>query len=203
MLVPIGREHVRDVATLHHRTLTGLLVQLGPAAIRAFYRGSVDNRRHVGFAWVADGVLLGFVSGSTNPIALRGEVLRAGVVRTLFAIGLGVLRRPSNLVWLWRAFREPGVGSVDAESPELTYLAVAEGSRGTGLGQRLVEAFNGEFRNRNVAAYQLSVDAQNVQAVRFYERLGFRAIVEYSEFGILHRRYQIDLGQQTPAEVDS
>ena len=136
MLLPIRREHVRDVAELHHRSLTGLLVRLGPMTIRAFYRGSVESRQHVGFAWVADGGLKGFVSGSTNPIALRGEVLRTRLVRTLFALGFAVLRQPSNLVWLWRAFREPGVGSVAAESPELTYLAVAEGSRGTGLGKR-------------------------------------------------------------------
>jgi ribosomal protein S18 acetylase RimI-like enzyme len=58
---------------------------------------------------------------------------------------------------------------------ELVSLAVAEGSRGGGIGTRLMAAVDAELARRGVTDQQVAVMAGNDAAQRFYERHGLRA----------------------------
>jgi ribosomal protein S18 acetylase RimI-like enzyme len=196
MIARLGREHVKDVARLHRQNLTGLLTNLGLSAIRAFYAGCVKTSSAIGFVYLEDGELLGFVLGSPRPDKLKMEALRQNPVDTLVGMSVGIVRRPSSLVWLMKSFGGPDEGSFSASVPELTYLAVAGESRGAGIGSQLVDAFTDAMRHSGAVAYELSVDENNQQAISFYERLGFVLSSRYREFGVWHRRYrlEIDLG---------
>lgn len=68
----------------------------------------------------------------------------------------------------------PGYGFVDEETPEIA-LAVAPGSRGAGIGGRLVEAIIDAAWSSGYEALSLSVERTN-PAARLYERHGFRTI---------------------------
>ena len=59
-IAPMGSEHVRAVAALHMKTLSGLLRALGGATTRAFYAGCVESPRTVAFVATDDQALLGF-----------------------------------------------------------------------------------------------------------------------------------------------
>jgi len=189
MIVPIGREHLGQVARLHCASLTGLLSELGIAAARAFYAGGIKAGSASGFVDVEQGLVRGFVFGAIHPDRLKQSVLRWNPVGTLVGTFLGILRHPSALVWLVKSFKSPDEGSYDAQAAELTYLAVASECRSRGRGRDLVDAFTNALRAAGVRAYEVSVDDDNRQAIAFYERLGFRLIGRYREFGILHRRY--------------
>jgi putative acetyltransferase len=78
--------------------------------------------------------------------------------------------------------------------PELTYLAVSPSRRGRGVGRQLVETFRDAIRDAGHSRFELSVDADNRDAARFYERLGFERVGEYDEFGTRHARYALALG---------
>ena len=43
-----------------------------------------------------------------------------------------------------------------------------------------------------VTSYELSVDEDNADAALFYEKLGFRVVGRYREFGAVHRRYRLE-----------
>ena len=193
MIVPLAVEHAQRVARLHCSCLTGLLSQLGPGASRAFYAGCARAESATAFVCLEEGEIRGFVLGSVCPGRLKREVVRLNPLGILSGICIGVLRRPAALRWLVKSFRGPDEGSYDAEAPELTYLAVAEERRGSGIGRRLVEAFTAAMGNAGVPVYELSVDADNRPAAVFYERLGFLPAGRYREFGVLHRRYRLDL----------
>jgi len=190
MIEPLARRHVMRVAELHCAALTGLLTALGPAAARAFYEGCTRVRSATGFVSVNAGGVEGFVLGSTQPDALKGEVLRANPFGTLAGLLAGVLRRPGAIRWLLKSGGGPDEGRYDATSPELTYLAVAREARGGGVGRQLVDAFTRAMGEAGAPAYDLSVDDDNEGAIAFYERSGFVMLGRYSEFGILHRRYR-------------
>jgi ribosomal protein S18 acetylase RimI-like enzyme len=193
MIAPMSNEHVDDVARLHCASLTGLVSELGVRAARAFYAGCVRSGSARGFVFLEDSDVRGFVLGSAHPASLKQEVLRANPVGTVVGLCVGIARRPVSLLWLFRSVRGPDEGTYDGAAAELTYLAVASNRRSSGVGRHLVDRFTSAMRDAGVSAYELSVDEGNQTAIGFYEKLGFRLQGRYREFGIVHRRYRLEI----------
>ncbi len=194
MVETFTKEHVDAVVKLHSNSLTGLLRDLGPAAIRAFYLGAIKSDCANAFVVLERGNLQGFVFGSTAPTLLKQDIVKSNFFDTLASTCLGVLRRPSTLISLWRSTRGSATPGYNAQVAELTYLAVTENHRTAGLGQQLVDSFGQAFVERGVLAYELSVDTDNARAINFYNRLGFLQVGAYREFGVDHLRLRLDLG---------
>ena len=192
MIETLNNSHVGAVTQLHTCGLTGLLRDLGPRATRAFYHGAVCSDSAIGFAYIRESSLLGFVLGSANPQRLRREILANSFFQTLLGTCLGVMRKPGTLRSLLSSFL-PGNEDYDSQAAELIYLAVDQGERSSGVGKQLVEHFSQKLSDLGVTAYELSVDADNKNAIRFYDRLGFVEISRYREFGIDHKRYRMEL----------
>jgi len=192
MIAPMGLEHVEQVARLHCAALTGLLSGLGESAAKAYYTGCVRAGSAVGFVYLKEGAVRGFVLGSIHPDRLKHEAVRSNPAGTLAGVLLGVLRRPAALAWLVKSFKGPA-GSFDPSCPELTYLAVSGVHQKTGIGGSLVDAFTRAMRDAGAAAYDLSVDDGNERAIAFYEGRGFEPIGRYREFSSMHRRYRLRL----------
>jgi ribosomal protein S18 acetylase RimI-like enzyme len=193
MVEPLTNLHLDAVTKLHSNSLTGLLRDLGPGAIRAFYIGAIKSERAIAFVDMEQGVLRGFVFGSAKPQLLKQSILKNNLVGTIIGTGLGVLRRPVTLISLWRSTRDAGERGYNNEVAELTYLTVNAKHRTAGLGQQLVNRFGQALVAQGIYAYELSVDANNMNAIRFYERSGFIRVGEYQEFGIRHLRYRMEL----------
>jgi ribosomal protein S18 acetylase RimI-like enzyme len=87
----------------------------------------------------------------------------------------------------------PGSEDFDPHTAELIYLAVDGNQRSSGIGQQLVEHFSQKLSESGLTAYELSVDADNQDAIKFYDRLGFVEVSRYREFGIDHKRYRMVL----------
>jgi ribosomal protein S18 acetylase RimI-like enzyme len=58
---------------------------------------------------------------------------------------------------------------------ELAHLCVAAGHRSGQIGSRLLDAVDEELQRRGINDVQIGVDAANHDALRFYERRGYRA----------------------------
>ena len=67
-------------------------------------------------------------------------------------------------------------------SGEVYVLAVGDDQRGTGLAVRLLRQGLDYLRRQHLAHVHLYVDAQNVSAIRFYDRAGFTVIDSDREF---------------------
>jgi len=193
MIAAMTKEHLAGVARLHRDSVPGLLQRLGEAATLAYYRGALASGLAVGHVYLHENAVAGFVFGSVHPDRLKRAVLRADPIGVLGGLVAGVLTRPSSLVWLLESLSGPESGAYDQGVPELTYLATDAARRGQGIGTQLVEAFNANMRERGASAYELSVDDDNTAGVGFYEKLGFKLVGRYREFGTQHRRYRNDL----------
>jgi ribosomal protein S18 acetylase RimI-like enzyme len=196
-VAPLDRASVEAVARLHCASLTGLLTRLGEPAARAFYSGCVGTDLAIGFVAVDQSVVRGLVLGSVHPDRLDREVLRRNPLGTLAGLARGIARHPSLLAWLVGGMRGSDEDTYDRRAAELKYLAVAADQRGGGTGRLLVEAFSKAMREAGVEAYELSVDDDNRAAIDFYEKLGFRRVGSYREFGLVRRRYRIELAPST------
>jgi ribosomal protein S18 acetylase RimI-like enzyme len=185
---------VDEVAALHAASLRGLLTRLGPAATRAYYLAAAAAPLATGYVARSDHGLEGFVLGSVAPVQLRRDVVGREPVRIVAGVAVGLLRRPGNLRWLLKSFGSADSGYYDVTAAELTYLAVSPGRRGRGVGRALVEKFGDAMQRAGQTRFELSVDSDNSDAARFYERLGFTMVGEYQEFGQRHVRYRRTLG---------
>lgn len=111
-----------------------------------------ERRREHYSAWLADGSGFIFVADSADtqrPIGyLACRLLPAGPT-----FDLGELR-----------------GDVDS-------LIIAEAARGQGIGSALLNACRAELQSRGVRYWSIAVVEANTQAVKLYERLGFRPFV--------------------------
>jgi ribosomal protein S18 acetylase RimI-like enzyme len=65
---------------------------------------------------------------------------------------------------------------VAQEYPAHLHIDLQERARGTGLGRTLIERLLAELRGRGVPGAHLGVDADNANAIGFYEHLGFREV---------------------------
>jgi ribosomal protein S18 acetylase RimI-like enzyme len=79
---------------------------------------------------------------------------------------------------LIRLIHEPPRTPADlvAEYPAHLHIDLQERARGTGLGRALIERLLAAMREREVAGVHLGVDADNANAIGFYEHLGFREV---------------------------
>ena len=62
-----------------------------------------------------------------------------------------------------------------------------------GIGRNLMDCFHNYLIQKGISCYQASVEIDNESAQRFNEKLGFRLMYRYSEFGIERLRYSFDL----------
>lgn len=191
MIEPLGRQHIKAVAALHRATLTGLLTELGTSATEAFYAGCVGTPLAIGLVDLRESRLRGFVLGSSRPDALRRDVLRNNPVGIVSALAAAALTRPASFLALITHARRSDHGNIDLGAPDLTYLSVAPDARHEGVGASLVHAFGKRIQATGVAAYELSVDDDNLAGIAFYERLGFRLTGRYREFGRPRCRYRL------------
>ena len=193
LIVPLSRELVGAVAQLHCRTLKGLLSTLGVRAARAYYMACIESPSAVALVCIEDGMVCGFVLGSTDPATLRAEVLRAAPVRILSAVCLSVAAKPSDAWHIFRHIRGPEKGRYDDRAAELIYLAVSPNARGGGGGERLVDAFTRRMRDAGAGAYELSADDDNALAINFYEKREFQFIALFCQSGVWRRRYRLNI----------
>lgn len=193
MIEILQNKHVGGVVNLHSQCLTGLLQALGPGAIRAFYDGALNSSNAIGYVNLNDGVVNGFVFGSRHPDELKREIAASNFWNTLRGTCIGLIRRPSLARLLLFSFRRHDPEAYDPGVAELTYLAVDAKARTDGIGKRLVEQFSQALVGSEIDAYELSVDADNFPAIRFYQKLGFEEIARYSEYDIKHVRLRMEI----------
>ncbi len=172
-----GPADARAAARLHaERISEGFLALLGPGFLDLLYRRI--TRTDGSFLLVADdGDVVGFVAGSEDVSGLyRSFILHDGVRAGVGAAG-PLLRNWRRVLETLRHGSDDGAGR--GRGTELLAIAVDEGAQGTGVGGRLVAAFLDEVGRGGREAAYVVVAADNLGAIRLYERAGF---VRQSEF---------------------
>jgi ribosomal protein S18 acetylase RimI-like enzyme len=72
----------------------------------------------------------------------------------------------------------PGLTYEGGERAQIEGVRIASSTRGEGLGRQLIGWATDRARNRGCRLVQLSTDKRRVDAIRFYESLGFTATHE-------------------------
>ena len=184
-------EHAADAARLHIMGQPGtFLTSLGLEVLTVLYRTLPASAHAFGFAAVdpqRPAALLGFVSATTSTGALFAEL---GTRRIRAFLPPLVRRFARNPALAGRAAQTAlypfmhGAPGDDGPSPaELLSIMVEPAQRGRGIGALLVAALQAECRRRAIAALDVTVDAANAGAQRFYGTHGFTFVRTFTLYG--------------------
>lgn len=171
---------VAEVVRLHEAAFPdNFMTSFGPKFLDAFYRELIAHRDGYGCVAIDDeGRPFGFCVGGAGAIQgiARGMLRRRPLSFAMPAL-LNVARSPARLLRTSRLALGYLGGADDAEAGQgeahLLQIAVDEGSRGSGVAERLVRDFLAEMERRGATTVRLGVKEGNARAIAFYRRIGF------------------------------
>ncbi|MCC6166226.1 MAG: GNAT family N-acetyltransferase [Caldilineaceae bacterium] len=203
-IVPLAACHAARAARLHEAGQPGtFLTSLGPGVLTALYRALPATTAGFGFAAPAgdasekdapvDAPPLGFVAAATSVGRLFVQV----GPRLLPPLAARLARQPGLLARCVQTaaypllVREPDVTA----TAELLAIMVDPAHRSQGIGAALLDALVAECRGRAIARLDVTVDAVNYGAQRFYERHGFQPQRRFTLYSRAMLLYGLDLAQ--------
>ncbi|MBE2236909.1 MAG: GNAT family N-acetyltransferase [Caldilineaceae bacterium] len=199
-LVPLAPHHATHAARLHILGQPGtFLTSLGADVLTVLYQTLPLSPAGFGFAAIDPSqphALLGFVSATTSIAALFLEL----GTRRLPAFLPPLLRRfgrhPALAARAAQTLAYPLLHSTPAETStpaELLSIMVEPARRRAGIGALLVAALQAECQRRGVTVLDVTVDAANDAAQRFYIRYGFAYAQAFSLYGRSMHLYRAKL----------
>jgi ribosomal protein S18 acetylase RimI-like enzyme len=129
------------------------------------------------YVWVAIGYLLGCAETSLQTGRWMRHILSnvmGGVIGGRYQIGRRTLSYALGMVTGFVRGEVPGVKLVDY--PAHLHINVKGGSRGSGVGRRLIEAYLGQLRQQGVRGVHLETTNLNQAACHLYEKTGFQIL---------------------------
>lgn len=187
---------VNAVVKVHLSSFQGFfLTFLGRRFLSELYTGIVADATGIAFVYREEARILGFVTGISQPAGFYDRLLHRLWWRFALASLMPILKNPSIIPRLLRAFRKPQDVSNQPDTGTLMSVAVSPEVQSRGLGQALVKAFLEEATNRGLMHVDLTTDKNNNDSVnQFYERMGFRCSRTFvTSEGREMKEYVIDL----------
>lgn len=182
------------VAELHEAAMgRSLWAQLGRDFLAALYRAMVDSPLFLGFVYVEDGEVKGFIAGSQDTEAMYSDLLRRRGQFLLPPAIVGVLRRPGILRYLVETARYSsvsGAGEGKAESLFCSFVPVLRGKRVSG---HINKVLFDELRARGHSSVKISTEVDNEGANRQLQSWGFSQQKTFRFYGKEMVMYVLDL----------
>ena len=182
-IVPMQQEHVNDTVQIHLDSFPNFFSTfLGPDYVSIVYTEILKLPDHV--AWVAKDAnqgVVGFVIGITEQSSFFAHMARKHWLNIAMASVRAVFRRPQIILRLFRALLYPQKSRQASAQALLLSIAVLPACSGAGTGQKLLQAFLRDMKERNVPAVCLTTDAEgNERTNRFYQQAGFTVTRTYA-----------------------
>jgi len=200
-IIPLAPDHAADAAALHIASQPGtFLTSLGPGVLTALYRALPATRAGFGFAAVEHDAppapLTGFISAATGVGRLFVEIGTTRLGLLLPPLLAQLARHPGLLVRSAQTALYPLLvaGKTGPQAAELLSIMVAPDRRNQGIGAELLAALVDACRARGLPLLDVTVDATNPGAQRFYARHGFTHHRTFTLYGRPMHHYRLSLG---------
>lgn len=168
-------EHIDAVVDIHLESFKGFFSSfLGRQFLSLEYSEVVKSPLGVGFVFLEDSSVLGFVCGMTKPGQFFSSFMKKNWLRLGWISLRKIVRRPKIIPKMVRGVFYPSKNPVDPGIAGLFSIAVLPEKSGKGVGKILVETFLSEMRKRGMKEVYLSTDkVENESVNEFYRKLGF------------------------------
>jgi ribosomal protein S18 acetylase RimI-like enzyme len=172
------------VAALHRAAMgNSLWAQLGLPFLQQLYQAMVDSPWFVGFVYVEDGDVKGFIGGSLDTAKMYRDIARRRFMFLGPAAAVGALRRPrvvAKLVETWRYFGVSGADDVPGESLFCSFEPQLRGRRVAG---HINKVLFDELFARGHEAVKITTEVDNEGANRQLRSWGFEERQRFRFYG--------------------
>jgi ribosomal protein S18 acetylase RimI-like enzyme len=155
-----------------------------PTASRFQFR-PWDTRRQDDAAAVIAGAYQGHVDARINDQYRSWAGARRFIGNIVQYPGCGQFYAPASLAAFDAEGRAAGVilcSSVASDTGHITQVCVAPAAQGLGIGYELIRRALGVLRENGCEKTSLTVTASNAQAIRLYQRIGFRSVRRFAAY---------------------
>lgn len=213
-ICPLTSTHAPFAAQLHIAGQPGtFLTSLGPEVLTVLYQTLPQSP--VGFGFVAlpetvegqSAAPLGFVSATTSIGSLLVEMGTRRILQLLPPLIRSFAQRPhlalrSIQTVLYPFLSQNNETATNVKGAELLSIMVDPDARNQGIGEQLLYALLRECRARNLVLVDVTVDATNAGAQRFYSRYGFAQYHNFHLYGRAMQGLRLDVrGVNTTVKV--
>lgn len=173
-------DDLSSVVKVHLESFPGFFLSfLGPAFLSELYSSIVQDPFGIGYVYLVEGEMVGFVAGTAQPDGFYRGMLRKWW-RFMFASVPRVVQHPRIIPRLFRALLIPQRTNARNDAALLMSIAVMPQCQGSGVGKQLVKVFLNDAHARGLRTVELTTDqTNNDYANGFYQRLGFEIINSY------------------------
>ncbi len=190
---PMQHRDAPAVARQHRAAMgNSLWARLGVPFLETLYRALVDSPHFLGFVYQEDGVVRGFIAGSTDTARMYRETLRAHYPPIAVAVLRGLLGDPTVLPLLVRTstyFDESG-DDIPAES---LFCSFEPDLRGKGASGQINKVLFDELLARRQRKVKITTEVDNEGANRQLRSWGFEVDRQFDLYGKTMLRYVLDL----------
>ncbi|MED5371486.1 MAG: hypothetical protein VX899_10760 [Myxococcota bacterium] len=182
---PMMHIDAEPVARLHHAAMgNSLWAQLGVPFLEALYKALMADRRFMGFVYLEQGRVRGFIAGSLDTQAMMDATFARAKVPLALAAGPGVLRSPRTIPKLLQTFRYKEVSGVGGEIPgESLFISFEPDLRGRGAAKHINKVLFDELLARGHQRVKITTELDNEPANRQLQSWGFQDSGHFSFYG--------------------
>ena len=182
MIVFLDILHIEQVVNIHQICFPeSQSTKFGIKYLEGYYKTLCGSYNAIAFIYQMEDKVVGFISGGVNIQTLsRYFVLHSKNI--LFGTLLSnLIKNPINAVrkfWGYtKAYILPKRETFYSDKTAgLSSIAVLPAFRGKGIAEMLTNAFLEELERRKISACRLGVEAHNISARKFYEKMGFEQV---------------------------
>ncbi len=171
---PIQYRDAARVAELHEAAMgTSLWARLGRPFLTEIYKALVDSPFFIGFVFIEDGEIGGFIAGSINTSEMYRDVLRR---RSMFVAPValaGLARSPRVAGQLLETFRYFSVSGASGVSAESLFCSFVPGLRGKRVSGHINKVLFDELLARGESSVKVTTEVANEGANRQLLSWGF------------------------------
>jgi hypothetical protein len=189
------------VAELHHAAMgNSLWALLGQPFLSTLYRALVDSLPFLGFVYVEDGEIKGFIAGSLDTSAMYRDLLGGRLLFLAPAALRGLVRRPRVGIKLLETARYFGVSGADDVPAESLFCSFVPDLRGKRVSGHINKVLFDELLARGRTHVKVTTEVDNEGANRQLTSWGFVRRGQFRFYGKDMVTYVLDLAASPRVE---
>jgi len=183
MIRKLCREDIDCVSDIHLAEFrNSFFCLLGKDFLRELYDGVIRLGTVQAYVAEEDGVIVGFVVGTTEPDRFFGKLLRSKLPTFSVILAGKAFSNPKVMFYGLQTLLYPYKANVGADA-ELLSVAVSRGCRHKGVGKALVEKLCDALIKQSARNIKVIVDEDNLPANSLYGKLGFTLVKTVTLYG--------------------